>query len=32
VGHVEAGAPAGGLVDLVRLWATFYAFQRTAGG
>jgi fermentation-respiration switch protein FrsA (DUF1100 family) len=31
VGHVEAGAGAG-LADLLRLWATFYAFRRTAGG
>lgn len=31
VGHVEAGARAG-LTDLVRLWATFYAFRRTAEG
>jgi fermentation-respiration switch protein FrsA (DUF1100 family) len=31
VGHVEAGSHAGGLADLVRLWAIFYAFQRTAG-
>jgi len=31
VGHVEAGLRAG-LADLVRLWATFYAFRRTAGG
>ena len=32
VGHVEAGSRAGDLADLIRLWATFYAFQRTAGG
>jgi fermentation-respiration switch protein FrsA (DUF1100 family) len=32
VGHVEAGRRAGGLADLARLWATFYAFRRTAGG
>jgi fermentation-respiration switch protein FrsA (DUF1100 family) len=32
VGHVEAGHRAGGLADLLRLWATFYAFRRTAGG
>jgi len=32
VGHVEAGRRAGGLADLGRLWATFYAFRRTAGG
>jgi pimeloyl-ACP methyl ester carboxylesterase len=31
VGHVEAGSHAGGLADLVRLWATLYAFRRTAG-
>jgi len=31
VAHVEAGA-RGGLADLLRLWATFYAFRRTAGG
>jgi pimeloyl-ACP methyl ester carboxylesterase len=31
VGHVEGDARAG-LVDLVRLWATFYAFRRTAEG
>ncbi len=32
VGHVEAGRRAGDLADLARLWATFYAFRRTAGG
>jgi len=32
VGHVEAGSHAGDFADLVRLWATFYAFRRTAGG
>jgi fermentation-respiration switch protein FrsA (DUF1100 family) len=32
VGHVEAGRRAGALLDLARLWATFYAFRRTAGG
>ena len=32
VGHVEAGRRAGDLGDLARLWATFYAFRRTAGG
>lgn len=32
VGHVEAGRRAGGLSDLLRLWATFYAFRRAAGG
>lgn len=31
VGHVEAGGGAG-LADLLRLWATFYAFRRTAEG
>jgi pimeloyl-ACP methyl ester carboxylesterase len=31
VGHVEAGARAANLADLLRLWATFYAFRRTAG-
>jgi pimeloyl-ACP methyl ester carboxylesterase len=31
VGHVEADTRAG-LADLLRLWATFYAFRRTAGG
>ena len=31
VGHVEADARAG-VADLLRLWATFYAFRRTAGG
>lgn len=31
VGHVEADVRAG-LADLFRLWATFYAFRRTAGG
>ncbi|MFI5325064.1 MAG: alpha/beta hydrolase family protein [Candidatus Rokuibacteriota bacterium] len=31
VGHVEADARAG-LADLLRLWATFYAFRRTAEG
>lgn len=31
VGHVEAG-PVAGLTDLLQLWATFYAFRRTAGG
>ncbi|MEX2220715.1 MAG: hypothetical protein WEG40_02860 [Candidatus Rokuibacteriota bacterium] len=30
VGHVEADLRAG-LADLLRLWATFYAFRRTAG-
>lgn len=30
VGHVEAGRLAG-LADLLRLWAAFYAFRRTAG-
>jgi len=32
VGHVEAGRRADDLGDLARLWATFYAFRRTAGG
>ncbi len=32
VSHVEAGRRAGELADLARLWATFYAFRRTAGG
>lgn len=32
VGHVEAGRRAGDLADLARLWATFYAFRRAAGG
>jgi hypothetical protein len=32
VGHVEVGRRAGDLGDLARLWATFYAFRRTAGG
>ena len=32
VGHVEAGSHAGGLADLLRLWATFHAFRRAAGG
>ncbi|HET8531042.1 MAG TPA: hypothetical protein VFO08_07840 [Methylomirabilota bacterium] len=32
VGHVEAGRRAGGLADLARLWATFFAFRRAAGG
>ena len=31
LGHVEAGSHAGDFADLVRLWATFYAFRRTAG-
>ena len=31
VGHVEADARAG-LMDLLRLWGTFYAFRRTAEG
>jgi pimeloyl-ACP methyl ester carboxylesterase len=31
VGHVEAGRRAD-IADLLRLWATFYAFRRTAGG
>lgn len=31
VGHVEAGGRAD-IADLLRLWATFYAFRRTAGG
>lgn len=31
VGHVEADLRSG-LADLLRLWATFYAFHRTAGG
>ena len=31
VGHVEADARAG-LADLLRLWATFYAFRRSAEG
>jgi len=31
VGHVEADRRAG-LADLLRLWATFYAFRRTAEG
>ena len=31
VGHVEAGRRAG-LTDLLRLWATFYAFRQTAAG
>lgn len=31
VGHVEAGRRAG-FADLLRLWATYYAFRRTAGG
>jgi pimeloyl-ACP methyl ester carboxylesterase len=32
LGHVEAGRRADDLADLARLWATFYAFRRTAGG
>jgi len=32
VGHVEAGPRTGALADLLRLWATFYAFRRTGGG
>jgi dienelactone hydrolase len=32
VGHVEAGPRSGASADLVRLWATFYAFRRTGGG
>ena len=31
VGHVEADSRAG-LADLLRLWATFYAFRRSAEG
>jgi dienelactone hydrolase len=31
VGHVEAGSHASNLADLARLWATLYAFRRTAG-
>ena len=31
VGHVEGDLGAG-LADLLRLWATFYAFRRTAEG
>jgi hypothetical protein len=31
VGHVE-GEGGAGLADLLRLWATFYAFRRAAEG
>jgi pimeloyl-ACP methyl ester carboxylesterase len=31
VGHVEAD-PRAALIDLIRLWAVFYAFRLTAGG